>query len=87
MNFRISVGKNRKMQNIHSGVKEEALSRKDNIKEEQTVVLEKLVNEEANLIEEKKNLVFLREKLRLKVQEEIESKKKNIKNSEPKSQT
>ncbi len=54
------------------------VSTQDNGKEKPTVVLKKLVSEEANLIEEKQNLTSLMEKLRLKVRKEIESKKKSI---------
>ena len=60
-------------------LEKETVSKQDNVEEKQTVVLQKLMGEEANLIEEKKNLASLREKLRLKVQEEIESKKNSIK--------
>jgi hypothetical protein len=59
-------------------LKTETVSKQHNLEEEETTVLQKLVCEEADLIEEKKNLVSLREKLHLKLQEEIEIKKKNI---------
>jgi chromosome segregation ATPase len=50
----------------------------DSVEEEPTETLQKLTSSEADLIEEKKKLASLKEKLRLKIQEEIESKKKNI---------
>lgn len=52
--------------------------KKDNAEEEKTTVLQKLASEEANLMEEKNNLLSLREKLQLKIREDIEIKKKNI---------
>jgi chromosome segregation ATPase len=57
---------------------EEAISTQDDVQEEPFVVLQKLVNEEAKLMEEKKNLDSLREKLLSKIQEEIDNKKNNI---------
>ena len=59
-------------------LQKETVSKTDKVEEEQTTILQKLASEEANLMEEKKNLVSLREKLQLKLQEEIENKKKNI---------
>jgi len=59
-------------------LEKETVSKQVNVEKEPTEVLQKLKSNEANLIEEKKNLVSLREKLRLKVQEEIESKKNSI---------
>lgn len=59
-------------------LQKETISKHDNIEEEKTIILQKLAGEEANLMEEKKNLMTLREKLQLKLQEEIEIKKKNI---------
>ena len=57
---------------------EEAGSIQDDVEEEPVVVLQKLLSEEANLMEEKKNLDSLREKLLSKIQEEIGNKKNNI---------
>jgi chromosome segregation ATPase len=57
---------------------EEAISRQDNVEEEPFAVLQKLASEEARLMEEKKNLDSLREKLMSKIQEEIDNKKNNI---------
>jgi seryl-tRNA synthetase len=59
-------------------LEEEAVSRQDNAEEEPFAVLQKLANEEAKLMEEKKNLDSLREKLMSKIQEEIDNKKNNI---------
>jgi hypothetical protein len=54
------------------------ITKKDDIQEEPMQVLQKLMTEEATLIEEKKNLASLREKLLSKIQEEIDYKKNNI---------
>jgi hypothetical protein len=59
-------------------LQKEASTKHDNAKEEKITVLQKLVSEETNLMEEKKNLVLLKEKLQLKLEEEIEIKKENI---------
>ena len=59
-------------------LEKETDSKQDNVEEEPTEVLHKLASSEADLIEEKKKLESLREKLQLKVQEEIENKRKNI---------
>jgi len=59
-------------------VLEEAVSKQDNFEEEPFAVLQKLASEEAKLMEEKKNLDSLREKLQSKIQEEINNKRKNI---------
>ena len=56
----------------------EAVSRQDNVEEKSTIVLQNLISAEATLTEEKKKLASLREKLVLKVQKEIESKKGSI---------
>jgi hypothetical protein len=58
--------------------RKEAISRQDNV-EELNRILQKLKTEEANLREEKQNLVSVREKQRLKLQKRINSKKKIIK--------
>jgi seryl-tRNA synthetase len=57
---------------------EEAVSIQDDVDEEPFAVLQKLASEEATLMEEKKNLDSLREKLQSKIQEEIDNKRKNI---------
>ncbi|UCC58669.1 MAG: hypothetical protein JSW14_01755 [Candidatus Bathyarchaeum sp.] len=59
-------------------LEKETVSEQENVEEEPSEVLQKLMNNEANLIEEKENLVSLKEKLRLKVQKEIEYKKNSI---------
>ena len=59
-------------------VEEKAVSPWYNVEEEPAVVLQELINEEANLMEEKKSLISLREKLLSKIQEEIDNKKNNI---------
>jgi len=61
-----------------ANLQKETVSKKDNVEEEKSTILQKLASEEANLMEEKKNLVSLREKLQSKLQEEVEIKKKNI---------
>jgi chromosome segregation ATPase len=57
---------------------EEAVSTQDDIQKEPVAVLQKLLSEEARLMEEKKNLDSLREKLLSKIQEEIDNRKSNI---------
>jgi hypothetical protein len=57
---------------------EEAGATQDDVEEEPVVVLQNLLSEEAKLMEEKKNLDSLREKLLSKIQEEIGTKKSNI---------
>ena len=52
--------------------------KQDAVQEEPTIVLQNLIRAEATLMEEKKKLVTLREKLNLKVKREIKSKKSNI---------
>ena len=76
MNFRLSIGKKQKKQNVHA----QAV-----VEEEPTTMLQKLKSEEANLTEERNNLHELltclrlrKENLELKIREEIESKQKNI---------
>ena len=59
-------------------LEEEAVSKQDNFEEEPFAVLQKLASEEAKLMEEKKNLDSLREKLQSKIQDEINNKRKNI---------
>ena len=56
----------------------ETSSKPDTVDEEPSVILHKLTSEEANLLEEKNNLVSLREKLRVKTQEEIEIKEERV---------
>jgi uncharacterized protein YjbJ (UPF0337 family) len=67
-----------KREEAESFAEEEAGSIQDDVQEEPVVVLQKLLSEEANLMEEKKNLDALREKLLSKIQEEIGNKKNNI---------
>jgi chromosome segregation ATPase len=57
---------------------EEAVSTQDNGEEEPILVLQRLSSEETKLMDEKKNLDALREKLLAKIQEEIDNKKGNI---------
>jgi peptidoglycan hydrolase CwlO-like protein len=57
---------------------EEAVSIQDNVEEEPFAVLQKLSSEETRLMEEKKNLDSLREKLLSKIQDEIDNKRNNI---------
>jgi hypothetical protein len=84
MGLKLSLSKKQKMQNVHAraAVEEEAVSIQDNVQEEPFVVLQKLMSEEAELMEEKKNLhaqlATLREKRRLKLQRKIRRKKNSI---------
>ena len=50
----------------------------DNVKEEHISALQKLNSEEANLVEEKRYLKSLKEKLEIKAKEEIELKTNRI---------
>lgn len=68
-----------------SVVADEAVSRQGNFEGIPSTLLQKLKSEEANLMEERKNLHDLlaslrarKEKLQLKLQEDIARKKKNI---------
>jgi predicted RNase H-like nuclease (RuvC/YqgF family) len=57
---------------------EQVMLKKETLEEEPNVVLQNLTRAEATLTQEKKKLASLKEKLKLKVQKEIESKKSNI---------
>ena len=59
-------------------VRIETSSEQEKLEEKSTEFLQKLSSEEANLIEERQNLISLREKLQSKVLEKIERKKNNI---------
>jgi ribonucleotide reductase alpha subunit len=59
-------------------VEEKAVSPWDNFEEEPAVVLQKLISEEANLVEETKKLESFREKWELKVKKDIETRQKSI---------
>ena len=84
MDLKLSMGKKQKMQNAqaYALVEEEAVSIQDNVQEEPFAVLQKLMSEEANLMEEKEklhaHLASLREKRRLKVERKIRRKKNSI---------
>jgi len=80
MGFKLSLSEKQKLQNMRSSIvtKKEAVSIRNNIEEIALPVFQKLVSEEANLLEEKKNLASLRKKLLSKVREEIDTKKTNI---------
>jgi len=52
--------------------------KQDAVEEEPAVVLQNLIRAEVTLMEEKKKFVALREKLNLKVKNEIKSKTSNI---------
>lgn len=69
---RLKIGKSSEV------VEEEAVSKNNQVQGEPMEILQKLVSEEANLLEEKKNLASLRKKLLSKIQEEIDTKKINI---------
>ena len=57
---------------------EQVMLKKETVEEEPNVVLQNLTRAEATLTQEKKKLASLKEKLKLKVQKEIESKKSNL---------
>ena len=59
-------------------LEEEAVPKQDNFEEEPFAVLQKLASEESKLMEEKKNLDSLKQKLQSKIQDEIDNKRKNI---------
>ena len=58
--------------------KERIKEKQSEIKEQSIPLLQKLKKEEAALVEEKKNLVSLQNKLRYKTREEIKNSKNNI---------
>jgi predicted RNase H-like nuclease (RuvC/YqgF family) len=84
MGLKLSLSKKQKMRNAqaYAVVEEEAVSTQDNVQEQPFVVLQKLMSEEANLMEEKENLhahlASLREKRRLKIERKIRRKKNSI---------
>lgn len=84
MGLRLSLSKKQKMQNVqaYTVVEKEAVSTQDDFQEEPVVVLQNLLNEEANLMAEKEELhaqlASLREKRRLKTQRKIRRKKNKI---------
>jgi len=79
MGFNLTFGKKPKILDACVVVREEATLAQYKIEEETAVFLQRLESEEANLMEEKQNLLFLKEKLQSKLQKEIESKKKGNK--------
>jgi predicted RNase H-like nuclease (RuvC/YqgF family) len=84
MGLKLSISKKQKMRNVQACalVEEEAVSTQDNVQEEPFVVLQKLMSEEANLMEEKEklheHLASLREKRRLKLERKIRRKRSSI---------
>ena len=58
--------------------KEKVEEKQSEIKEQALLELQKLKKEEAVLVEEKKNLISLQNKLRYKTREEIKKSKNNI---------
>jgi predicted RNase H-like nuclease (RuvC/YqgF family) len=84
MDLKLPLSKKQKMRNVQACalVEEEAVSAQDNFPEEPAVVLQKLMNEEANLMEEKErlhaHLASLREKRRLKLERNIRRKNNSI---------
>jgi predicted RNase H-like nuclease (RuvC/YqgF family) len=84
MDLKLSLNKKQKMRNVQACavVEEESVSTQDNFQEQPFVVLQKLMSEEANLMEEKEklhaHLASLREKRRLKVERKIRRKKNSI---------
>ena len=84
MGLKLSLIKKQKIQNVQACtvVEKESASIQDDVQEEQVVVLQKLLSEEANLMEEKEKLhaqlASLREKRRLKIQRKVRRKKNSI---------
>jgi len=84
MELKLPLGKKQKMQNVQACalVEEETVPIQNNVQEEPFVVLQKLMSEEANLMEEKEKLhaqlAALREKRRLRIQRKIQRKNNNI---------
>jgi predicted RNase H-like nuclease (RuvC/YqgF family) len=84
MELKLPLGKKQKMQNVQACtlVEEETVPIQNNVQEEPFVVLQKLMSEEANLMEEKEKLhaqlAALREKRRLKLQRKIRRKNNSI---------
>jgi len=84
MELKLPLSKKQKMQNVQACalVEEEAISMQDNVQEEPFAVLQKLMSEEANLMEQKEklhaHLASLREKRRLMVERKIRRKENSI---------
>jgi predicted RNase H-like nuclease (RuvC/YqgF family) len=84
MGLKLSLSKKQKTHNVQACtvVEKETVSIQDDFQEEPFIVLQKLMSEEANLIEEKEKLhaqlASLREKRRLKIQRKIRRKKNSI---------
>lgn len=73
MGFNLAFGKKTRMLNANAVIEEEPASMP--FKEEEIAeFLQRLEIEEANLMEERQNLISLREKLQSKLQKQIESK-------------
>jgi peptidoglycan hydrolase CwlO-like protein len=84
MGLKLYLSKKQKMQNVQACtvVEKESVSIQDDVQEESVVFLQKLMSEEANLMEEKEKLhaqlASLREKRRLKIQRKVRRKKNSI---------
>jgi exonuclease VII large subunit len=77
MRFKLSLNKKQESENVRPEgvVRIETISKQKEVEEKQTEFLQKLSNEETTLMEEKKNLTSLREKLMLK---ELSSEETNL---------
>jgi uncharacterized protein YoxC len=85
MGLKLALRKKQKMRDVQActTVEEAAVSIQDTVQEEPHLILQKLMNEETNLMDEKQKLYAqladLREKRRLKLQRKIRRKKNRIK--------
>jgi predicted RNase H-like nuclease (RuvC/YqgF family) len=81
MDLKMPLNRKQKMQ-AYTVVEEKAVSIQNSVQEQPFQVLQKLISEEANLMEQKEKLhaqlAALREKQRLKVQRKIRRKENNI---------
>jgi len=85
MELKLSLNKKQKISNVQActTVEEAAVSIQDTVQKEPHLLLQKLMSEEANLMDKKKNLhaqlADLRKKRQLKLQRKIRSKRRSIK--------
>jgi uncharacterized protein YoxC len=73
----VQMAKMKKRQSMIT-LETETVPKPDNVGKEDIAVLQELMSEEAGLMKEKGNLMALKDKLELKLLEEIDIKKKNI---------
>ena len=84
MGLKLSLSKKQETSNVQTCtiVEETAVSVQDTVQEEPHIILQKLMSEEANLMDEKKvlhsQLADLRKKRQLKLQRKIRRKKRSI---------